>query len=164
MTHDPFIKPLIAHLNYIEGPAPCIKRIESGSFIWSCSHETRAVLVCKRVRAFANCNIIDSHVINFNQPDDYAPGAWRTWCKAATSDIEVRLSCLQAPELLVARLACENPTQLDLKKAFTLLGRCVFVTPQGEKWALSRVLRLGKSTYYVRKVEYALGSIEKSGH
>jgi hypothetical protein len=160
MTHDPFIKPLIAHLNFIEGPPVCVKRSEAKSFIWSYANGSRAVIVTSRPRAFANCRIVESHVINFNQPDDYAPKAWRTWCNAARSEVEVRLSQLQATERLVAKLACDNPTQLDLKKAFTALGRCVLVLPRGEKWGLVQRNQGGKVSYYVRKVENGLEKSE----
>jgi hypothetical protein len=157
MTRDPFIKPLIAQLYYLEGPSPCIKRVEAQAYVWSYRGENLAVVVSKRVRQFANCKIVESRTIDFNQPDDYDPKEWRAWCNEKHPTIEVRISTLQAAQRLAAEVAMSSRNESEWKKAFTELGSCILVGLDGRRMRLSARTCRGVT-------RYALVDIEKSGH
>lgn len=147
MSRDPFIKPLLAQLYFLEGPAPAIKRVEAGSHIWSYRSETRAVIVAKRPRSFANCTIKDSRLIDYHQPDDYEPKAWSSWCNEKRPAVEVRITQLQAPQRLAAEVAIGSTDERDWKKAFTELGTCVLVARDGRRMMLSARTFRGVTRY-----------------
>ena len=81
-TRDPHIPRKFCYLLRIEGPPEVVQAAVARRAVWKHSRKRRAIIISASPREISGCKTT-RELIDYNQPEQYKPREWKSWCNQA---------------------------------------------------------------------------------